>query len=254
VYHTLGVAQARLGDEPGSLGSLRKAVALGEADVAARAGDADALSRLARIQGDLIERLQRRGDVGEAATVARSAIGTLEELVSGAPTNARYRRDLIYALNVGSEAIEAAGDAAGATTARRRSLELAEALLAAEPGNQGDRIALTYTLQYLGAGLVQSGQVEEGLERLRQAHRTAETVVAADRHNAWAQGRLAAIDAELAFALSRLRIRPTEMCSSLRRSAGVWGRLDREGRLPGEIRPMFGQVQSLLRGCPADTR
>jgi non-specific serine/threonine protein kinase/serine/threonine-protein kinase len=250
VYHTLGVAQARLGDEPGSLGSLRKAVALGEADVAARAGDAGALSRLSRIQGDLIERLQRRGDVGEAATVARSAIGALEELAAGAPTNARYRRDLIYALNVGSEAIEAAGDAAAATAARRRSLELSEALLAAEPGNQGDRIALTYTLQYLGAGLVRSGDTGEGLERLRQAHRAAETVVAADPHNAWAQGRLAEIHAELAFALAKLRVRRSEMCSSLRRSATVWGRLDREDRLAGEIRPMFGEVQALLRGCP----
>jgi serine/threonine protein kinase len=253
VYQTLGYDEARLGDEAAALKSLRKAVDLSEAESATHPTDATARSRLARIQCDLVERLQRRGDYREAAALGQSAQAILEGLVAAEPNNARYRRDLIHALNVGSEAVEAAGDVASANRGRRRSLELAAVLLAIEPGNQHDRIDLTYALHYLGAGLVRSGQIDEGLERLRQARRSAEVTVRADSGNAFGQNRLAEIDAELAFALAKLRIRPAEMCASLHESATIWGRLDHEGRLPGEDRPYLDRTRTLLSACPPGT-
>jgi tetratricopeptide (TPR) repeat protein len=246
--------QARRGDEAAALASLRRAVALSEADLGAQPGNAAARSRLARIQGDLVERLQRAGEHREAAARARSSLEILEALVAAEPHNARYRRDLIYALNVGSDAIERAGDADSANRARRRSLELSEALLAIEPGNQGDRIALTYTLQYLGVGLVRSGETNEGLERLRQACRSAEVTLRAGPESAFARGRVAAVQAELALTLSQLRIQRQQMCAAARQSVGLWSRLDREGRLAGEDRPHFDQVRALLQGCTPDGR
>lgn len=72
----------------------------------------------------------------------------LQQLIAADPNNARYRRDLVYALNVRSDQLEADGDLRGANLARRRSLELAEALAAAESGNQSDQIALAYSNQF----------------------------------------------------------------------------------------------------------
>jgi non-specific serine/threonine protein kinase/serine/threonine-protein kinase len=254
VYHQLGYIEARRGEEDAALAWLRRAVAANEAFSGAHPGDRSAAANLARVQSELVERLQRRGERREAVALAGSARNILERLVETEPNNARFQRDLVYVLNVGAGAAEAAGDPALAVVQAQRALELVQALVAAEPGNQGDRIAATYVLQRLGAALARSGRVEEGVARLRQAGRAASSLVEADPAGVFARGRLAEVRAETGIALAGLRAHASESCSALHESVALWQGLDREGRLSGETRADLESARSALAACPGRAR
>jgi serine/threonine protein kinase len=225
VHQTLSFFEARRGDEAAAHASLRKALAFGEAYDRDHPEDVSARASLARIRIELAERLERRGERGEAAALVHSAWAVLEALIDGDPNNARYRRELVYAINVGASVVEATAGADVAHASRSRALELAELLVAAEPGNQGDQIALTYAQQGLGAALVGGAAVGAGLSRLRQACQSAAALAAAS-DSPFHQNRLAEVHAELGLALARRRLHPAEMCVALRTSVAVWERLD----------------------------
>jgi tetratricopeptide (TPR) repeat protein len=250
LYHQIGYIRARRGDRSGAVSALRKGLAASRAWSDAYPDDRDARANVARVETELAEQLGYGGEVRAAAELGRSAARILEELAALEPDNARYRRDLIFTLNVGTRAREATGDVAAANRDRRRAVALSEALVAAEPANQGDRIGLTYALQGLGAGLIRAGQVDDGLDHLVRAGRMAETTVAADPANAFARDRLAQVRAELAFALDQLRIRPGERCAALRESVKLWQELDAAGQLSGEVRPDLEKARVMSGACP----
>jgi non-specific serine/threonine protein kinase/serine/threonine-protein kinase len=254
VYHTLGFLQAWRGDEGAALDSLQKARSYGEVYLTAHPGDLGARASVARIHADLAQRLVRRGEHRDAVALVHSAWTTLEELSRADPTNARYRRELVYALNVGAEAIESTAGADAGNRSRARALALAEALVTAEPGNQWDQINLAHSLQLLGAGLVRAGMVADGLARLRQACRSAEAIAAAAPDSPFHQGRVAEVRAELAFALAKQRLHPAEMCASLRTSLATWDRLHRAGQFVEETRAPFDEARALLSRCPGTPR
>jgi eukaryotic-like serine/threonine-protein kinase len=249
VYHTLGFLQAWRGDEAAALESLQKSRAYGEAYVAAHPQDSAVRASLARTGADLSQRLVRRGEAREAAALVASASATLEELVRGDPTNARYRRELVYTLLVGSEAVERTEGTVAANRPRVRALELAESLVAAEPSNDADQIYLSLSLQFLGAGRVREGKVEEGLVRLRQAIRLAEAGASAIPASPFHQGRVAETHSELGFALAQRQLDPVEMCTSLRTAVATWDRLDRARQFTEESRPVLEQARALLAKC-----
>jgi non-specific serine/threonine protein kinase/serine/threonine-protein kinase len=249
VYHTLGFLQAWRGDEGAALESLQKSRSYGEAYVAAHPADAGARAGLARTGADLSQRLVRGGEPRQAAELAASAAATLEGLSRADPTNARYRRELVYTLNVGSEAVEVTEGTAAANRRRVRALELAESLAAAEPGNDADQIYLNLSLQFLGAGLVREGKIDQGLAHLRQACRSAQAGAVAAPASPFHQGRVAETHSELAFALAQRRLHPTEMCASLRTAVTTWGRLDQARRFTEESRPVLDQARAILARC-----
>jgi non-specific serine/threonine protein kinase/serine/threonine-protein kinase len=251
IYHTLGFLQARRGNEEGALRSLRKAVDESTAYADEHPEDVSARANVARHQTDLLDRLDRRGEYAEAKSLALSAWGVLESLVAEDAVNTRYRRDLIYALNIGAASVENAGDLAEANRARRRALDLAEDLLAADPSNQGDQIAAAYCRQYLGSGLVRSGEVEEGLKYLEEAARLASATARA-HPGSFTRGRIAEIQADKGMALHGLGTRPAETCAALRESVAIWEDLDGRGELSPEVRGDFDEIRALLPGCALD--
>ena len=248
-YHQLGFIQARGGDEAGSFESLRKAVAAGAAFRRLHPEDRAAAASQGRVQSELVERYQRRGEYGSATELARSSRAILEELVSKDPSNTRYRGELVYALNVGSGALEGAGDLAAANRERRRAVDLSEGLLRAEPQNQSNRINLGYALQFLGAGLIRGKETSEGLARLRRAVQVSEDTLKVDPHSAFARQRLAEVEAELGLVLHRLRRSGDEMCAALKAGVAQWEGLEKDSRLIPEDRAWLNETRVALSTC-----
>jgi non-specific serine/threonine protein kinase/serine/threonine-protein kinase len=247
-YHALGFLQARGGKTDDAIVSLRRAVDEGLAFAKTHPDDVASRANTARHQADLLEQLERRGDVAEARKLALATWSLLEELVAEDPNNTRYRRDLSYAINIGSSSVEKTGSLPEANRARARSLAISRELLAADPTNQGDRIGIGYSLQNLGAGLVRAGEGEQGLAYLEEAASTAAEIARFDP-SPFPRTRLAEIQGELGKALHLLGVRSEEMCAALKESVGIWADLESRGELPGESASDYAATRALLADC-----
>jgi non-specific serine/threonine protein kinase/serine/threonine-protein kinase len=247
LHHQLGFIQARRGDEKGALQSLDRARAVALAYLEQRPGDAIVLATSARIRADLVERLLRTGDDQRASAMGAEGRAILDRLIAAEPGNARYRRDLVYLLNMASDAEERISGLAAANASRARAVEISEALLAAEPHNTGDRMLLSYAAQRLGYGLVRAGETRAGVERLRQSVRAAEDVARADPASAASRERLAEVRAELGLALHRTGGDRAEMCEALRGSLEWWELALREGRPIEDV--SLDAIRAAVAGC-----
>jgi len=247
LYQTVGFMEKQRGNEAGALADLGKALALIRAFGDSHPDDLSARERRARIEGDLLECELRRGDVRAAVDLGRSSCAILEALVAAEPGNARYQRELVFALNMAAAALEPGGDKGDAERVSRRSLALAEGLVAADPANQGDRLALTYSLETLGDALLRNGQPREGIERLVEAGTVAEGCAGA---NGYSRTRLADVRAALGFALDDAATRPGLKCAVLREAVVIWEDLDARGRLLADVRQPLERARSLVAACP----
>ena len=147
--------------EPIRRGLLEKAAAFYREFLAERASDpalryenAQAYSRLARVESEL-------GRLTQAAEAFRGQIALLQELLKGESEHAQYLRDLVWAHFRLAWQLRGSGDLATAVVEMDRAVEIAQRLVDRFPTNPTDRKALARSLDLRGALLWQTGKLLE---------------------------------------------------------------------------------------------
>ena len=129
-----------IGDVPGALSSLDKAIAIAEPQVRKRPGDAEAKRTLARAHQSRGEVLFGAGKAPEAALEMRGAVNLYDGLAADkrAPVAALHDAQSAYgalADILGQPGTSSLSDQDGALAAYRKSLEFVQRILVIEPAN-----------------------------------------------------------------------------------------------------------------------
>jgi non-specific serine/threonine protein kinase/serine/threonine-protein kinase len=253
IYHRLGFAQARRGDERGAVASLKRSLSYGEAYAADHPRDARVRASIALARIALAERLWRARDYPAAAEHARQARAILEALLDASPNNAQLRRNLVQTLGAQGTYLESLGQKREAIVSLKDGLAMAEAELEADPRNRWYQVGVAMLRHWLGVALVGSGETRAGLRHLRRAVRQAERAAANEPANAFAQHQLALSHWALGRSLlesGHEREPKTQGCRAALRAVEIWRTLERAGRSFAENDAERRRATAALARCP----
>jgi tetratricopeptide (TPR) repeat protein len=167
-YNALGLA-LESSNNPAALEYHRKALALGEALVAAEPGNRKLRRSLSITYINLGRALFLSGDFQGGLASNRKALAMCEALLAESPRNADYRRLLANTYQNDGDYRAVLPDVDGAFQSFRRKLSLDEKALAEDPLNAVARGDTAYTYERMADLLAASGNHGEALSYYRKA-------------------------------------------------------------------------------------
>jgi non-specific serine/threonine protein kinase/serine/threonine-protein kinase len=147
----------------------RRALAIWQAEVAARPEDQQALRGVFVVNGDLARTLRVTGRVPEAVERYRDALRWAERRQALAPADLLARRDVSIGNTNLAVALYAQKDYAGAVPLLRKSLAFDEEVLRADPRNSQAQRDVNWDLGFLAELSAEQGRLEEALAYQRRA-------------------------------------------------------------------------------------
>jgi eukaryotic-like serine/threonine-protein kinase len=169
--------------------SLERARQLAEQALALRADDAQAISRLASVEGRLAEVVggshgsANLGRVGQARVHADRAVALLEGLVAREPARSQWKHELGWAMNKRFLIAMLEGRTADALAAADRGMVLADAAAQAEPSSVHLRYQAAVQRMGKARAWLQAGEYARALALQDEAIRSFRDAAAADAGN-----------------------------------------------------------------------
>lgn len=182
------LSMSNLGDTPGAIDSLTRAITIRERVSNLQPNDVDARRELAYSWLAIAAIYLTAGPPEKAAETGRQALSFLEPLVATDPSNETQRYDLLAAYLglakvLGNPAVPNLGDLQGALSYMAKAQAVGEKLAADHPDNLNYVLALGSLHNSFAWILDASGKSEEALKHAEEAIATDRKLVAADPNN-----------------------------------------------------------------------
>ncbi len=255
--HLLGYALSRTGDFRSALAAYRKSEAVFREALVANPRDEAARAGIGKALYDQAAMLSRLAKAREALETGRAALEWRRQLLKDDSSNARIRFELATSLHDVGEFLADVDEIPEALEKVREAARIVEELADGDPKSTYLQIARANYRSTVGDVERRSGDFLRALESQRNAVAVMEQVVEADPDCGFCWTSLAEIYAAAGDAgqASRKQAGGSPMqpvpCDFWRKSAEVWNRLSKGGKLPGEDVPDRNALLAKVAACPA---
>ena len=247
-YHQLGYVLTRQGKNAEALESLEQAVGHAKRQVAVHPGDADEVTRLARIQIDYAENLQTAERSADASGNLAEARRTFEALLARDPLNVRHRQNLVRILGNEGNSLAAAGDWTGAVRTFTSAVTVAEALRAESPDDHANQLTAMINHLALGMVLVRVDR-QAGIRRLHETIADAESIIKATPGDDFTVNELALARLNLGETLLSADPQSREGCDEVGTGLRLWDTIAAHTEVPGESVKSRVRFENLWKAC-----